>query len=106
MCDDSNEAYECEKIENVQWFIDSGCSDHLTNNKCYFTDYIDLQKPMQINAAKNGSVLEAVGVGNIEVISYVNRYTNYCTIKNILYVPELNGKICYLYLKWNITEWK
>ncbi|KOB76996.1 putative ecdysone oxidase [Operophtera brumata] len=46
----------------ISWCVDSGCSDHLVKSRDYFTDYIELKVPKNIAAAKNGVMIEAVGI--------------------------------------------
>lgn len=77
------------KSEMLEWCIDSGCSDHLVNNKDVFFEYVDLKVKKKISAAKNGVFLEALGIGNIRINSYVNNVKVPCEIKNVYYVPEV-----------------
>lgn len=79
--------------ENILFFVDSGCTDHLVNYKGYFTDFVTLNTPIRIAVAKDKSYLEAVGVGNINVQSYVNGNSIKCTIKNVFYIPNLRKNL-------------
>lgn len=63
--------------------IDSGCTDHLVNNKNYFSELMMLNEPIKIAVAKDNNYMEAVGVGNIKVISKVQGKEIECTIKNV-----------------------
>ncbi|KRT78250.1 hypothetical protein AMK59_6683 [Oryctes borbonicus] len=73
--------------------IDSGCTDHLVNDKSFFSDFLVLKHPIKIAVAKNNNFMEAIGVGNIKVISKVNRNEVECTIKNVFYVPNLRKNL-------------
>lgn len=75
--------------EMLMWCIDSGCSDHLVNNKDVFFEYVDLKVRKKISAAKNGVYLEALGIGNIRINSYINNVKIPCEIQNVYYVPEV-----------------
>lgn len=74
ICFISNRDNNVETVsnENILFFIDSGCTDHLINDKEYFSDFMILNKPIKIAIAKDKSYLEATGIGNINVQSYVN----------------------------------
>ncbi|KAK9711969.1 hypothetical protein QE152_g25159 [Popillia japonica] len=89
----NNKDYFKEFIDSIQWCVDSGCSNHLVNNKDYFKEFIELSNTKKICAAKNGVMLEAIGIGNIEVKCLVNNVTRYCIIKNVYYVPELRKNL-------------
>lgn len=84
---------EVTKESNLKFYIDSGCTDHMVNEKSYFTDIIMLTKPIKIAVAKNEDFLLAIGIGNINVISYVGKRKYNCTIKNVLYVPKLRKNL-------------
>lgn len=82
---------ESEQIKFV-WCIDSGLSDHLTNRKDLFTEYMVLKVPKVIASAKSGVTLKATGIGNIRVKCFVGQRYAECTIKNVYYVPEFEEK--------------
>ena len=77
----------------INFCIDSGCTDHLINNKEFFSDLIMLEEPIKIAVAKNDNHLLAVGVGNIGVYSYVQGRKIDCQIKNVFYVPDLKRNL-------------
>lgn len=79
--------------DTVVFFIDSGCTDHLVNKKSYFNDLMMLKNPIKIAIAKDKNYIEAIGIGNINVLSYVNGKTVKCIIKNVLYVPNLRKNL-------------
>jgi len=59
------------KSNIITFFIDSGCTDHLINDTSYFNDLIMLKNLIKIVIAKDRDYIEAIGVGNIDVLSYV-----------------------------------
>lgn len=93
MCNSDEGKQPLCKNSDVLFFIDSGCTDHMVNEKCYFSDLIMLSNPIQIAVAKNDKFLLATGVGNIEVISYVNNQATNCVLKNVLFVPNLRKNL-------------
>lgn len=88
-----NSELNSAKCSEIVWYVDSGSSDHLTNDKNSFTEYIELSEPKVIAAAKNGVSLMAVGVGNIKARCYVGKRYIDCSIKNVYYVPELRKNL-------------
>lgn len=78
---------------NVCFFIDSGCTDHMVNDRSCFSDLVMLDCPIKIAVAKNDNYLLAEGVGNIQVHSYVEDEIINCTIKNVFYVPNLRKNL-------------
>lgn len=86
-----------EKFENKQeilkLYIDSGCTDHMVNQKEIFSSLLILKNPIHIAVAKNNDFLLAIGVGNIKVISNLGTEKVDCTIKNVLYVPNLRRNL-------------
>lgn len=50
VCENSDVKNRDSKV--ISWCVDSGCSDHLVNNKDYFTDYIKLKVPQNTAVAK------------------------------------------------------
>lgn len=62
ICFISNRDNNAETVsnENILFFVDSGCTDHLVNDKEYFNDFMILNKPIKIAVAKDKSYLEAI----------------------------------------------
>lgn len=60
---------DTERESTLTFCVDSDCTDHLVNNKNYFDNLLMLKEPIKIAVAKNGNYMEAVGVGNIKVLS-------------------------------------
>lgn len=77
----------------IRLFIDSGCTDHLVNDKKYFCSLKKLENPINIAVAKNDHYLQAEGIGNIYVVSYVNDKQVKYNIQNVLYVPSLRKNL-------------
>lgn len=79
--------------DTILFFIDSECTDHLVNKRIYFNDLMMLKNPIKIAIAKNENYMEVVDIGNIDVLSCINDKTVKCTIKNVLYVPNLRKNL-------------
>lgn len=85
----------------IRWYIDSGCSDHLVNDKALFEDLKPLRDPIEIAIAKDGESIVAKCSGTVKVISCVGGKRTECTVENVLYVPELR---CNLFSVMRIDE--
>jgi hypothetical protein len=74
-----------EKVKNEEWYLDTGCSNHMTANRDWLTNF-DPSKKSSIKLA-NSSKVAAQGTGNIVV-----RGNNgvKVIIRDVFYVPEMN----------------
>ncbi|XP_058762537.1 uncharacterized protein LOC131635917 [Vicia villosa] len=68
-------------VESKMWFLDSGCSNHMTGQKVWLVDF-DESKKSKVKLADNSS-LQAKGIGNI-VFQMSNGAK--AMIKDVLYV--------------------
>lgn len=89
--DDKN--LESNRLSKLSFYIDSGCTDHMINDKRYFSNLIMLNKPIKIAVAKDRDFLNAIAVGSIIAYSNVNGSSVKCNIKNVLYVPDLRKNL-------------
>lgn len=78
-----------ENVKSIKWFIDSGATDHMTNDHNYFFESWELPNPVNISVAKSGETITAVRAGNIKGYVNVEGTIQTCTLKNVLYVPKL-----------------
>ncbi|KAK9751518.1 hypothetical protein QE152_g4930 [Popillia japonica] len=49
---------------SIEWILDSGCSDHIINNDKYFSDFVELKKPVNVKVG-DGRCLKATKIGNV-----------------------------------------
>ena len=75
--------------EKVEWFLDSGCTDHITPRKSDFVQYRELG---QLHKAEitDGKYLKIEGYGTVIGHSIMPNGTESLQIRNVLYVPEAN----------------
>lgn len=71
------------------WYIDSGATDHMTNNETLFYKSWNLPDQVHISVAKSGQSIVAKRAGIIKGYVKVNGILQECTIGNVLYVPNL-----------------
>ena len=87
----ASEDAEDEKLsqekEEVSWFLDSGCSNHMcSNNKCFF-DFDD-QFRQTVKLGDHSKIL-AMGKGNIK--SHINGITQIFT--EVYFIPDLKNNL-------------
>uniref|UniRef100_A0AAG5DTW8 Retrovirus-related Pol polyprotein from transposon TNT 1-94-like beta-barrel domain-containing protein n=1 Tax=Anopheles atroparvus TaxID=41427 RepID=A0AAG5DTW8_ANOAO len=73
----------------VTWLADSGASEHMSNDKSIFDVLVPLAEPMEIAVALNGKTAIAKFSGSVKMIAVVGNMKHECTLKNVLYAPEL-----------------
>ncbi|KAG6465891.1 hypothetical protein O3G_MSEX015473 [Manduca sexta] len=74
-------------IQQDVWYVDSGATSHMCNNKSVISDFVSV-KPSSVSVA-NGEKLFTVGQGEVKV-----RLTNGIrTIKDVFYVPNLSANL-------------
>lgn len=69
------------------WFLDSGCSNHMSGNKEWFSD-LDVQFRQTVKLGNN-SRMAVMGKGNIRM--QVNGFTQ--VISEVYYIPELKNNL-------------
>lgn len=74
--------------QQVSWIIDSGSSEHLTNDRSLFECLFPMEKPMQIAVAKEGECITAKHRGEVKLTSIINGESIPITLKDVLYIPE------------------
>ena len=76
------------QCDDESWFLDSGASDHLSRNLKWFVNYKQFDVPLNVKIG-NGSIIEALGSGRINLVSIVDGETINCHFENVLYVPDV-----------------
>lgn len=76
---------------NNGWYIDSGASSHMCNNKEFFTNFQNRKTKIEL---ADGRKILCYGMGDGKLICYLdNGKTVNVTIKNVLYVPSLETNL-------------
>lgn len=80
-----------ERKHSYNWYIDSGCNNHMTFDKSKFSFYApDNHTPVEIG---NIETVKAVGDGTIDISINVNGKSTKYRLKNFLCVPDLGYQL-------------
>ena len=80
-----------EPKKSGNWFIDSGCSNHMTYDKSLFSSY-SLGHHLSVQLGNNNTA-KVVGSGNITLPIQVRGKELKCKLSNVLHVPELGYQL-------------
>ena len=78
-----------EMSKKVEWFLDSGCTDHITPEKSDFVQYRELGQAHSEEIV-DGKYLKIEGFGTVIGYSIMPNEKASLQIQNVLYVPEVN----------------
>ena len=70
-----------QPILSKKWFLDSGATDHMSNNKDALSNYKGFARPKDIQLGDD-SIIKSYGSGTIRL--------GKITLKNVLYAPKLS----------------
>ena len=87
--------------ETVEWFLDSGCTNHITPKKSDFVQYRELGQPHKAEIA-DGKYIKIEGYGTVVGQCIMPHKREQIQIWNILYVPEANKR---LFLLIAVGQW-
>lgn len=79
-----------EEADTMNWYLDSGASDHMCNNIKHFKILKKLDKPVNISVAKSNVSLTAEYIGNIDATMKIGGIDTCIEIKDVLFVSNLN----------------
>lgn len=71
-----------------KWLLDSGASEHMTMHIEWFSTYKHFMEPSKIKIG-DGTVLNALGEGNIDVLIKTENGWKHKFLQNVLFVPKL-----------------
>ena len=80
---------------SYHWFIESGCTSHLTFDRRAFTNYTSIPKSSVDLGADSRA--EIVGQGDVVLRILVRGKSVKCTIKNVKHVPTLRYQLLSVY---------
>ncbi|CAH2088679.1 unnamed protein product [Euphydryas editha] len=80
------------KKGQIDWLLDSGCTDHIINTDEYFETCESLTKPIKVKIG-DGTILETLKVGNIKTYFPVYGSQIEVTLTNVFYVPQMKANL-------------
>ena len=86
----SSEVNNCEN--ELEWVLDSGCSDHIINNDKYFVKLSKLENPINVKVG-DGRTLKATKVGDIKAKFITNFNETELTLKDVFFVKEMDKNL-------------
>jgi hypothetical protein len=70
------------------WYLDSGATDHMSNQRRWFQNFKHYQEPKFVRIG-NGKLIPAIGSGNIDILAYNGESWIPKFLSDVLYVPDL-----------------
>lgn len=77
-----------DETVNGEWYMDSGATDHMTNQRTWFATYSEFQKDLSFRIG-DGKLISAIGSGEINILAFDKNKWIRKHLSNVLYVPEL-----------------
>lgn len=72
--------------------LDSGCTEHITNDLGDFTTYTSFYLPKKVSVAKSGATMDYLGIGSIYAKVQYNGKTTPIYLERVLYIPDAAHK--------------
>lgn len=74
------------------WYVDSGCTEHMADDRTFFTVYRDLTNSRPVKGI-GGIQLQVVGVSDILIKIQLTEGFIFGVLKDVLYVPKLGRNL-------------
>lgn len=82
---------ESDKNE-INWILDSGCTDHIVNDDKLFDEYVVLEKPVDVKLG-DGRIVTATKIGRINTSFQIYNRDCQVTLYNVFYVKEMKRNL-------------
>lgn len=83
---------EYEQRKEVNWLLDSGCSDHIVNDEKLFSKVEKLHKNVNIKVG-DGRIISAFAIGTIVMKCKVGQKETEIFIRNCYYAPDMSRNL-------------
>ena len=84
-------AYSCENYQ-IDWILDSGCSDHIINDENLFSESKSLKNLINVKVG-DGRILKGTKIGNVVTYFMVNGVRKKIKINNVYYVKNMDKNL-------------
>lgn len=78
----------CDVVK-IEWILDSGCTVHIVNNDCYFSEFIDLKSPIEVKVGDD-RIFQGTKIGKIDNYFSINNVKSGIIILNVIYVKNID----------------
>ena len=79
--------------KEIEWILDSGCTDHVINDENYFSKAIVLKEPINVKVG-DGRILKATKVGYVNSkFKTFNDNVTYIEMKDVFYVKDVDKNL-------------
>jgi len=75
------------------WYVENGCTDHMTDNQTYFCSYQDISHERRPVQGIGSALLTVAGVGDIVIKIKHNHDYSYGILKGVIHVPLLGHNL-------------
>ena len=79
------------------WIADSGCTDHMTKRRYWFTHYTDISRDRRHVQGIGGIKLLVYGIGDISIRTFNSKKWESAVLKNIMHVPGIGRNLFSVY---------
>lgn len=81
-----------DNINEINWLLDSGCTDHIIKNDTCFYNYVDLNIPIDVKLP-DGKMLKATKVGTIKIYFKNDYNEKHIDLKNVYFVKDIKQNL-------------
>jgi Integrase core domain/gag-polypeptide of LTR copia-type/GAG-pre-integrase domain len=75
--------------DTIKIIVDSGATSHMSYQRDWFVSYETLGRPIKVTLA-DGKVVQAIGQGDLRIVTKVDGEDVVGRLKDVLYLPELS----------------
>ena len=83
---------ESGNVKEINWILDSGCTDHVINNENYFYEFVNLKEPIKVKVG-DGRILKATKVGCVNSKFKVFDKEINIEMKDVFLVEEMDKNL-------------
>ena len=81
-----------DQVNDFEWIIDSGATEHMTFDIDSLSDYIEFKEPCFVNLGDNGTIL-ACGKGTYRIVADLEDKVQHIALHDVLYLPDLKKNL-------------
>uniref|UniRef100_A0A8D8G2M5 Copia protein n=2 Tax=Culex pipiens TaxID=7175 RepID=A0A8D8G2M5_CULPI len=86
----NDDAIAASTVTSSKWYLDSGASEHMCNDRSLFDSLEKLDKPVTVQTAKSGVTLSVFHCGSVVAFAAVDGASVRINIEKVLFIPDLS----------------